>query len=154
MPGNQKWIGGTNCYVCQRWQLTCFLFQPGDVRGGEDYALGKEHVACKETYRLSGSFVSLMMAYGKESWQSFRMMSALDFIKRHDHSFETPDEYMSGRLEGLDLPARKVDKLKEQLQHQYMSEYMQRFRAKFKQLLRTKDLPSQFNTVPSQCSLD
>ena len=27
-PGNQKWIGSRDCYICQRWQLTCFLFNP------------------------------------------------------------------------------------------------------------------------------
>ena len=36
----------------------------------------------------------------------------------------------------------------------YTTEYMQKFRTKFQETIRSKDLPSQFNTVPSQMTIN
>ena len=95
-----------------------------------------------------------MMGLGEKSWQSFPMMTAMDFIRSYEPNYVSPEDYVNERLSGLNMPAAKVAKLKDQLRHQYMSEYMQNFRSKFKEVLQTKDLPSQFSTVPSQCNLD
>lgn len=50
------------CYVCQRWQAICFLYQP--VTDQSSFVEDKKKAGLKEKYKLSGSFETLMMHYG------------------------------------------------------------------------------------------
>ena len=46
------------------------------------------------TYNLNGSFESLMMGFGEKKWESFQMMSALEFLRCYDPKFMMPEEYV------------------------------------------------------------
>ena len=46
------------------------------------------------TYNVNGSFESLMMGFGEKKWESFQMMSALDFLRCYDPKFMMPEEYV------------------------------------------------------------
>ena len=62
LTGNGKWICMHECYVCQRWQAICFLYQP--VTDQSSFVEDKKKTWLKEKYKLSGSFETLMMHYG------------------------------------------------------------------------------------------
>ena len=48
-----------------------------------------------------------MMGYGEKNWESFPMMSALDFVKCYDDRFLSPDEYINKRIS--DLNAKSIE---------------------------------------------
>ena len=96
MQANNRWIAGTNCYICQRWQPTCFFYQP---KHGNILAQGSDKALLKKTlYNLNGSFESLMMGFGDKVWENFQMMSALDFVRCYDPKFLMPEEYVEQTL--------------------------------------------------------
>ena len=55
----------------------------------------------------------MMMGHGEKSWHSFPMMTAMDFIKSYQPNYVSPENYVSERLSGLNMPAAKVAKLKD-----------------------------------------
>ena len=71
------------CYVCQRWQAICFLYQP--VTDQSSFVQNKKKSNLKENYRLSGSFESLMMHYGGREQTSFQMMDLTEYVRFYGH---------------------------------------------------------------------
>ena len=62
-------------------------------------------------------------------------------------------EYISKRIS--DLNAKNIEESMEiMLKEKYKREYIAIFRQKFKDILKSKDFPSQFSIVPNESDLD
>ena len=106
MAGNQKWVARRECYVCGRWQMTCFLHRPMSycMSGSDGSSLlsdsdlsAQEEAKEQRVIKIGGSFESLMMGDG-EYWNGFEMMSIQDFIKIYDPTYVAEDDYTKGKL--------------------------------------------------------
>ena len=73
MNGHQEWIAKNECYICDRWQMTFFLYKPetrvtttiSAVTEGSEAVVEKKEVVKEEVeeddeYYVSGSWESLM----------------------------------------------------------------------------------------------
>ena len=113
MEGNQQWIGGTNCYICQRWQLTCFAYHPLQSRSSSPFYDFDRMNPNSSGFALNGTFVSLMMGYGLKPWTSFKFLTVVEWIQRYDSTFRSLESYIENRFECLDVPAKKVESERE-----------------------------------------
>ena len=91
LPGNQTWIGSRDCYVCQRWQITCFCYLP-EAQSASSFSGGAGGPATwtREQLRLSGSFESLTMGCGGKPWTGFEMLAKEDFVALNQGTYLSP----------------------------------------------------------------
>ena len=87
LVGNQHWIARDECYVCQRWQITLFLYKP-DLR-----RLMTRRAGEVQNYYISGSWESLMQGYGEIEWTKFKMIQIKEFMRDFDPSYIPYEEY-------------------------------------------------------------
>ena len=148
MAGNQKWVARRECYVCGRWQMTCFLYAP-EAQGGSDSSLSalsdsegsvEEEAREQRVIKIGGSFESLMMGDG-EYWNGFEMTPVRELIRLHDPTYVSQEDYVRAKLAedaaarelGPDIPraAAAVQRnwRKRKLLHQYAAEFAHRVKA-------------------------
>ena len=103
------------------------------------------------TYNVNGSFESLMMGFGEKKWESFQMMSALDFLRCYDPKFMMPEEYVQ---QILAKSSRKYDEAQlEQARENWLSDYLQKFKTRLKEIVQSSDLTSKFYNLPDITSV-
>ena len=112
MIGNEQWIARNECYVCDRWLLTFFLYKPEsqnsqriksktpeedktdsqENEGSDGSSMQEDFIIEEEIeedqYFISGSWESLMMSYGGTVPGPFKMLPIRDFMNHFDRDQE------------------------------------------------------------------
>ena len=71
------------------------------------------------------------------------MVDVFDFVRSYDDKVPTPEEYVNNMLDELSAPAAKAavrDSV--EWRKRAFAEYMEHFKRRFKDLIKTKELPS------------
>lgn len=104
MDSNEKWFAAHECYVCERWQYTVFLYQWNYdyLTHPEKFALGNFEAFESENFPfnqketrlvLKGSFHSTAshLRDSTKKWEGLPMISVVDYAKKTSADFKVKE---------------------------------------------------------------
>ena len=101
MKTNEKWLARRECYVCGRYQMSCFIHSPDPPLGAKNpTASYKQRQKDVKKHFMTGSFDSL--SYGEvkpgKTWKGLKMMRITDFLQQYDSTFVREEDYIKHRI--------------------------------------------------------